>query len=89
MALAYFLVSILSGRTSNFGVLNSSSQVPGETAGFGVHTCCGHACDVEILLPLLLDPLKGEGITDLIALLRIPGALAHHHQGTAMAAACN
>ena len=43
-------------------------------------TCCGHASDVEILLPLLLDPLKGEGIADLVALLRIPGPLAHHHQ---------
>ena len=75
-------------KKSNFGVLISSSQVPRATSGLGF-TCCGHACDVEILLPLLLDPLKGEGITDLVALLCIPGALAHHHQGTAMAAACS
>lgn len=52
-------------------------------------TCCGHAGDVEALLPLLLDPFKGEGVADLVALLRVPGALAHDHQGAAMTAACS
>lgn len=46
----------------------------------GLQTCCGHAGDVEVLFPLLLDPLKGEGIADLVALLRVPCAFTHHHQ---------
>lgn len=45
-----------------------------------VHTCGGHAGDVKALLPLLLDPLKGEGITHFVALLCVTGAFAHHHQ---------
>lgn len=51
-------------------------------------TCSGHAGDVETLLPLLLDPFKGEGIADFIALLCIPSAFAHDHQRAAMATAC-
>lgn len=46
----------------------------------GLQTCSSHAGDVEVLFPLFLDPLKGKGIADLVALLRVPCALAHHHQ---------
>ena len=46
----------------------------------GLQTCSSHAGDVEVFFPLFLDPLEGKGIADLVALLRVPCALTHHHQ---------
>lgn len=45
-----------------------------------MQTCSGHAGDVEGFLPLLLDPLKGKGITHFVALLCVAGAFAHDYQ---------
>lgn len=60
--------------------ISSTIQLPVCSTRFTVHTCSGHAGDVEALLPLLLDPLKGEGIADFVALLCVARAFAHHHQ---------
>ena len=48
----------------------------------------GEAGDVEPLAPLLADPVVGEELVHLVALLRPLGALAHHHQAAAVVAAC-
>ena len=60
--------------------LQGGGPISKQHSKHGLQTCCGHASNVEILFPFLLDPLKGEGIADLVALLRVPCALTHHHQ---------
>lgn len=49
---------------------------------------CANGSHVEVLAPLLLYPLIGEGGVHLVALLRPLCALGHHHQRTVVVRAC-
>mmetsp|Transcript_5279 Transcript_5279/g.12412 ORF Transcript_5279/g.12412 Transcript_5279/m.12412 type:complete len:411 (-) Transcript_5279:988-2220(-) len=49
----------------------------------------GHGRDIEALLPLLVDPLEGEGVGHLVGLLGVWRALGHDHECAATQRPCH